>query len=133
MRSRAPRCVRLQAREDAAREGEAARERRAQPPPAGGGVGGGVAMRARAAAEERQWAEFVQRSRPQGAPAIRERDVPWPASTAEVAWLATSCSAASPRRRQARRAQGRPSGPERGALAAWAPSSGRGGALAPAH
>ena len=97
MRSLAPRCVRLQAREDAAREGEAARERRAQPPPAAGGGGGGAAMRARAAAAERQWAEFVQRSRPQGAPGIRERDVPWPASTAEVAWLATSCSAASPR------------------------------------
>ena len=73
-------------------------ERRAQPPPAAGGGGGGAAMRARAAAEERQWAEFVQRSRPQGAPGIRERDVPWPASTAEVAWLATSCSAASPRK-----------------------------------
>ena len=92
MRSRAPRCVRLQAREEAAREGEAARERPAQPLPAGGGSGGGAAMRARAAAEERQWVEFTQRDRPLGAPGIRERDVPWPTSMANVAWLAARCS-----------------------------------------
>lgn len=92
MRSRAPRCVRLQAREEAARKGEAARERPPQPLPASGSSGGGAAMRARAAAEERQWVEFAQRDRPPGAPGIRERDVPWPASTANVAWLAAKRS-----------------------------------------
>ena len=92
MRSRASRRVRVQAWEEAAREGEAARERPTQPLPAGSGSGGGTAMCARAAAEERRWVKFTQRYHPLGAPGIRERDVPWPTSMANVAWLAARCS-----------------------------------------